>query len=71
MDMRKWEMSPCRILCHLSRMGLADVVLVGADGIAVETAAAAAGAEVVAEEPELRLGGMIQNWPEGQNNCGD
>ena len=27
MDMRKGEMNPCRVPCHPSRMGLADVVL--------------------------------------------
>jgi hypothetical protein len=54
-------------------MGLADVVVVGAGGVAVEAGAAVAGAEVVAEEPELSLGGMSQTWgwPEGQKNCGD
>ena len=46
-------------------------VHVGADGVAVEAGAAAAGAEVVVEEPELRWGGMSQTWPEGQENCRD
>jgi ribulose 1,5-bisphosphate synthetase/thiazole synthase len=55
-------MSPCRVLCHLGRMGLADVVVVGAGGVAVEAGAAVAGAAVVAEEPELSLGGMSQTW---------
>jgi hypothetical protein len=41
-------------------MGLADVVVVGAGGVAVEAGAAVAGAEVVGEEPELSLGGMSQ-----------
>jgi hypothetical protein len=66
-------MSPCRVPCHLGRKGLADVVVVGARGVAVEAGAAVAGAEVVAEEPEPSLGGLSQTWgwPEGQKNCGD
>ena len=74
MQMRKRDMSPCRVQCHLGGMGLADVVsIVGTGGIAVEVGAAVAGAEVVVEEPELGLGGMSQNWgwPEGQKYCGD
>jgi hypothetical protein len=51
-------------------MSLADVVIVG---VAVDAVAAVAGAEVVAEEPELSSGGMSQlwGWSEGQKNCGD
>jgi hypothetical protein len=54
-------------------MGLADIVVVGAGGVPIEAAAAVAGAEVVAEEPELSLGGMSQTWgwSEGQKNCGN
>ena len=74
MQMRKREMSPCRVPCYLGRADLADVVavvvVVGPGGVAVEAGAAVAGAEVVAEEPELSLGGMSQNWgwSEGQKN---
>jgi hypothetical protein len=73
MQMRKREMSPCRVPYHLGRMGLVDVVVVGAGGVAVEGGAAVAGAEVVAEEPELSSVGMSQTWgwPEGQKNRGD
>ena len=39
-------------------MGLADVVIVGAGGIAVEAGAAVAG-EVAAEELSLSLGGTV------------
>jgi hypothetical protein len=54
-------------------MGLADVVVVGAGGVGAEAGAAVAGAEVVAKEPELSLGGMSQTWgwPEGQKYCWD
>jgi hypothetical protein len=70
MQMRKREKSPCRVPCHLGRMGL---VVVGAGGDAVEAGAEVAGAELVAEEAELSLGGMSQTWgwPEGRKNCGD
>jgi hypothetical protein len=70
--MMKRETSPCRVPCHLGRMGFA-VVVVSADGVAVEAGVAAAGIEVLAEEPEPSLGGMSRNWgwPEGQKNCGD
>jgi hypothetical protein len=61
MQTRKRGMSPCRVPCHLGRMGPADVV-VGAGGVGVEAGAAVAGAEVVAEEPGLSLGGMSQTW---------
>jgi hypothetical protein len=66
-------MIPCRVPCHLGRMGLAYVVVVGAGGVAVEAGATVAGAEVVAQEPGLSLGSMSQTcwWPEGQKNCGD
>jgi hypothetical protein len=67
--MRKREMSPCRVPCHLGRMYLADVV-VGGGGGAVEAGAVVAGAEVVVEEPGPSLGGKSQTWgwPEGQKN---
>jgi hypothetical protein len=54
-------------------MDLADDGVVGAGGVAVEVEAAVAGAEVVAKEPELSLGGMSQTWgwPDGQKICGD
>jgi hypothetical protein len=55
-------------------MGLAAAaVVVGAGGVAVDAGAAVAAAEVVAEEPDLSLGGMSQTWgwPEGQKHCGD
>jgi hypothetical protein len=71
--MRKREMSPCRVPCHLGRMGLAEVVVVGADGVGVEAGGAVGGAEIVAEEPAQSLGGTSQTcgWPEGRQNCGD
>ena len=50
MQMRKRAMSPCRVPCHLGRMGLG---VVGGGGVAVEDGGAAAGAEVVTSEPEL------------------
>jgi hypothetical protein len=62
MQMRKRETSPCRAPCHLGQTGLADDNVVGAGGVAVEAGAAVADAEVVAEEPELSLGGMSQPW---------
>ena len=61
-QMRKREMSPCRVPCHLGQMGLADVVVVGAGDVAVEAGAVVAGTEVVTEEPGLSLGGMSQTW---------
>ena len=63
-------MSPCRVPCHLGRMGL---VVVGAGGDVVEAEAADAGAELVAEEAVLNLGGMSQTWgwTGGRKNCGD
>ena len=72
MQMRKREMSPCRVPCHLRQISLADVV-VGAGGVAVGAGAAVAVDEVVAEEPELSWGGMCQTWgwPSGQRNYGD
>jgi hypothetical protein len=51
-------------------MDPADVVVVGGGGDAVGAGAAVAGAGVVAEEPELSLGGMNQTWG-GQQNWGD
>jgi hypothetical protein len=71
--MRKREMNPCRVPCHLGRMGLAEVVVVGAGGVGVEAGGAVAGGEAVAGEAEPSLGGMSQTWgwPEGQKNCGD
>lgn len=68
MQMRKQEMSPCRVSCHLCQIGLADIVVVGAGGVAVE-----AGGEVVAEKPELSLGDTSQTWgwPEGEKHSGD
>ena len=61
-------MSPCRVPCHLGRMGL---VAVGAGGDVFVAGVAGVGAEVVAEEPELSLGGMSRTWgwPGGQKNC--
>jgi hypothetical protein len=69
MQTRKREMSPCQVPCHLGRMGL---VVVGCGGDGVEAGEAVAGAEVVAEEPELSLGGTSQTWgwPEGPKNWG-
>ena len=54
-------------------MGLADDNIVGAGGVAVEAGPVVAGAEVVAEEPELSLGGTSQTWGwfDGQKICGD
>jgi hypothetical protein len=54
-------------------MGLVDDNVLGVGSVAAEAGAAVAGAEVVAEEPELSLGGMSQTlgWPDGQKICGD
>jgi hypothetical protein len=70
MQMRKREMSPCRVPCHPGRIDPADVVVVGVRGDEVEAGAAVVG-EVVAEEHGPSLGGMSQTWGEGQKNCGD
>ena len=71
MQMRKREMSPCRVPCHLGRMGL--VVVVDGGGGAVVAGVVVAGAEVVAEEPEQSWGCKSQTWgwPEGQRSYGD
>ena len=70
MQMRKREMSPCRVPCHLGQMGLADV---GVGGVGVEVGGAVGGAEVVAGEPEPSLGGMTRTcgWWEGPKNYRD
>ena len=39
------EMSPCRVPCHLGRMGSVDAAVVGAGGVVVEAGVAVAGAE--------------------------
>jgi len=62
MQMKMPEMSPCRVPCHLGRMGSVDAAVVGAGGVVVEAGVAVAGAEDVAEEGELSRGGMSQTW---------
>ena len=50
--MRKQEMSPCRVPCHLCRMGLVGTVVVGAGIAAVGAGAEVVGAVLVEDEPD-------------------
>ena len=63
MEMRKREMSPCRVSCHLSD----DAVAVNAGGV-VGAGDDVAGAALVADESE-GCTGQIWGYQEGLSSC--
>lgn len=70
MQLRKRKMSQCQVPCHLGRMDLVGVVVVGAGSTVVgaETEVAAA-----AKEPQLneRCRSQVWGWQKGLNNRGN
>lgn len=60
MRTRKQEMSPCRVPCHLSRMGPVGEVVVGAGIAEVEAGAEVVGAVLVGDEHEPN--GRVWGW---------
>ena len=77
MRMRKQEMSPCRVPCHLGQMCPVHVLVVGAGIVVVGAGTEIFGAVVLSAErppePELyeEYTSQVWSWQKGPNNCRD